>query len=498
MQPDLRTNSMEIDFVSGRSPSTAHKLLAAGVATVGAFAIAANPVAPTLPDVREATEAAVALTAAADPLAVWQESIAETITNLQYLAINAANSSEALGEAVTEADLLGDITNLLVANATNPLPLVTALLGLASYSDDVQNAWFAVDDPTTTANESGAVERLQKAFQQLLGPVLADMLTYDTPTELPPGQAPNARTDEVSGVFTQPLFEFNYWFVENFLGAFRTVTPLNDLPAQLIAGLPGGADSNIPALITSVSESGFAKAAFAPVTAAFQATAVLDAAVEALAAGDQETAVRELVNLPAKVTNAFINGYQPAFSPAGEWPGLIDGATAAGGRNQAPGLLEYVLVTFPNEITKVLGGTPPVLEEPEATTASNTTLARSGQQQQVSSTAIAPADQTVKLNLGSESSPKPRAKGVETSRQTNVVSRITDRVQGNIAKATGAATGGKHAVDSDSGTASKDRVTVRDLVSRLGVEKKPTQKSSESGTGAEADKDTSKSEGSTS
>lgn len=490
MQPDLRTNSMENDFVSGRMPSTAHKWLAAGIATIGAFAIAANPVAPTLPDVREATEAAVSLTAADDPLAVWQESIAETITNLQYLAINAANSSEALGEAVTEADLLGDITNLLVANATNPVPLVTALLGLASYSDAVQNAWFAVDDPTTTAYESGAVERLQTAFQQLLGPVLADMLTYNTPTELPPGQAPNPRTDEVSGVFTQPLFEFNYWFVENFLGAFRTVTPLNDLPAQLIASLPGGAESNIPGLITSVSESGFAKAAFAPVTAAFQATAVLDAAVEALAAGDQETAVRELVNLPAKVTNAFINGYQPAFSPAGEWPGLIDGATAEGGRNQAPGLLEYVLVTFPNEITKVLGGTPPVLEEPETTT---TTVARSGQQQQVSSTAITPADKTVNLNLGSGSSPKTKAKGTETNRQTNVVSRIADRVQGNIAKATGAATGGKHAADTESATDAKDRVTVRDLVSRLGIDKKPTKSGGDTGTDNEK-KDAPKSE----
>jgi hypothetical protein len=82
-------------------------------------------------------------------------------------------------------------------------------------------------------------------------------------------------------------------------------------------------------------------------------------------------------------------------------------------------------------------------------------------------------------------------KGTGGDRQTNVVSRISDQIQGNIAKATSGLTGGKHAADNGSGAASADRVTVRDLVSRLGVGKKPTSTSTDT---SESEKETEKSE----
>jgi hypothetical protein len=494
MQMALRSGSADERSAADRSPRTSriNKFLAAGVATVGAGAMAINPVVPTPPALHEAQ---VALTAAANPLAAWQQTIAETMTNLRYLAINAQSSSEALGQAVTEADLFGDITNLLVANASNPVPLLAALANLqATYGDTIRDAWFAMDDPETQANESGAVARLQAAFQQLVASVLPDMLNYDTPT-VPPGTAPNPRTDEVGGPFTQPLFEFNYWFVENFIGAFRTVTPINDIPGELIKNLPGGENSNLPALLAAVSESGIAKASFAPVTAAFQAAAIFDAAYEALANDDPETAVRELILLPAKVTNAFINGYQPSFSPDGEWPGLIDGATPAGGRLSAPGLIEYALVTFPNELTSALGGTPPVLETPETTDSAS--KSKSKPQQEVSSPAVAPSEQTVNLDLDGSTPPKKKAKGADASRQTNLVNRVADRIQDRITgglDTVRSASTGRHAVDN--GAAAKDRVTVRDLVSRLGVGNKQKPTSTDTHNGADQSNKPNKSEAS--
>ena len=81
-------------------------------------------------------------------------------------------------------------------------------------------------------------------------------------------------------------------------------------------------------------------------------------------------------------------------------------------------------------------------------------------------------------------------KGTGSDRQTNVVSRISDQIQGNIAKATSGLTGGKHAADNGSGATSADRVTVRDLVSRLGVGKKPTSTSTDT---SESEKEAEKS-----
>jgi hypothetical protein len=163
-----------------------------------------------------------------------------------------------------------------------------------------------------------------------------------------------------------------------------------------------------------------------------------------------------------------------------------------------------MLVDFPNSLTRILTdpdgsgplpGTAPTPDVPTdplvpgPTSTTTTTLSK------VSSTAIPTAGNTVTLPTGdgpkSATTGTPTTKGTSSDRQTNVVSRINDRIQGNIEKATNGLTGGKHAADNGSGATSADRVTVRDLVSRLGVGNKPASTSTDT---SENEKEADKSE----
>lgn len=507
MQPDLRTNAMESDFVAGRSPSTAHKWLAAGAATVGAFAIAASPVSPGITDLNAqeravaAQERAVALAAAENPFAILQSFFTETLVNSGYLQINATNASEALGEAFIEQDVAGQLANVFLASASNPDATLEALMAYQTLSSTtIQNALFAPDNPATTRVDGGVFTNLGPELENFFNNVLPDMMTYDTPSSTnnpalgyqprdPDGDGP-LKGDEVPGVFTQPLFEFNYWFVENFLRVVQPLTPVNDLGSQLVASLPGGSDTQLPALLGAVSEGGAIRALIGPgQTTAFQFTAILDSLYEAAETGDNETVAAELANLPVKLANAFVNGFTPEFSQctntttgceprALEWPSQLDPGSQGG-------LVRYMLVDFPNSLTRILTdpdgsgplpGTPPapvIPDDPNVPAATpSTTLTK------VSSTALPTAGNTVTLPTG-DSTKKP-TKSTSGDGQTNVVSRIAERIQGNIAKATGASTGGKHAAESGSATTNTDRVTVSDLVSRLGAGKKPTSTSTAS------------------
>ncbi len=498
MQSVPRTNSMENDFVAGRSPSTAHKWLAAGIATVGAFAVATSSVSPVIDDLKAqeravaAQERAVALAAAENPLEVLQKFVAETLVNSGYLQINATNAAEALGAAFVDQDILGQLGDVLSASASDPEATLAALVAFqALQSTAIQNALFAPDDPATPAVEGGVFTRLGPELENLFTNILPDMLKYDTPTQgATPGYQPR-QGDEVPGVFTQPLFELNYWFVEYFLRVLQPLTPINDLAGQFVASLPGGDESQLPELLGALSEFGATRALLGPFqTTAFQFTAVLDSVYEAVESGDNEAVAGELANLPVKLANAFVNGFTPEFSlctnangcaPRSlEWPSQLDPGSQGG-------LVRYLLVDFPNSVTRILTGTAPtptVPSEPltpptQLPSSANTALSK------VSSTALPSDGNTVTLPTGdgtNKDTTRTTKKGASSDRQTNVVSRIADRVQGNIAKATGAATGGKHAADAESATGGQDRVTVRDLVSRLGIDKKPTKNSGDTGT----------------
>ncbi|MCK0175204.1 hypothetical protein [Mycolicibacterium sp. F2034L] len=423
---------------------------------MGAGAMAISPVTPTTTDiqhdVRKATSA-VALAATENPLVLLQQSFTETLVNSGYLLINSANASQSLAAALGGADILGDIGKIIVQSASDPAATFEALRAFQELSGTtLQKALFGPDNPDTERIDGGLFTNIGPEVQNFLSNVLPDILRYDTPTEgATPGWQPR-QGDEVPGVFTQALFEFNYWFVENFLRVVQPLTPLNDLTGQLIASLPGGADSELPALLGALSEAGLTRALVGPFqTVGFQFTIALDTIHQAINEGDITTAAGELISLPIKLTNAFVNGYTPFFSicsaAAGcepralEWPSQLDPSSQGG-------LVRYALVDFPNALTRALTGTPvtpvtpddpnvppktqPTLIPVETTTATATMATTSGTAARSAAPAAdvtpAAAETPVAKTVG-ESAPTAETATVEVKRDGSL-SRLKDRVLG--------------------------------------------------------------------
>lgn len=394
------------------SPSRVSKFLAAGIAVAGATAIAAAPVSPVNDDIKikaQAQERAVALTAAADPLVLLQNFFAESQLNLGYLGSNATNSYAAVAAAFADADLPGELSNILVANATNPIPLLTRLSQFGStYGDDIQIAFFGreddpttKDDPTTPAienneNYDGVFERMQLSFTEFQT-LLTDLQNYDPPVD--------AAGNPTQGQFTNAAFELNSFFVFGVLDNLRPlitatpagIVPLFSIPGDFLGGeVAGGFEGGLPGffapvadnpatpeneadpgarldnLLNLLNEQTLVRAAVGPFqTSFFQVAQVLDDAMAAYEAGDTELAINELTNLPIRTVNAFVNGFAPSFSPGGEeWPSLLDP------RQQQAGLFKYLAVDLPNQIITALGGTPVTPQVPPAPT--TTLTERSG------------------------------------------------------------------------------------------------------------------------
>lgn len=371
--------------VTSGSPSASPlaKCLVASLAAAGAFAVAVNPVTAVAPAEPETRHAAVALTAAADPTALVQQFITTTQTNLELLGLNASNSSNALTVAFSGADPLGELTNILTANASDPLPFVTRLLNFqAVYGDDLQVALFGWADnpatPTVVDPYQGVFERLSDAFEEL-GPTLSDILTYDPPA-----------TDPNQSPLTNATFEANFYFVLGLLDTLRPlitatpsgIVPLFSIPGDFLGGeVAGGFDGALPGIdrldnvVNVLNEQTLVRSLTGPFqTVAFQVAQVLDDAQAAFDAGDTETASNELVNLPTRAVNALVNGFAPSFSPgAANWPSLIDAS------QQQAGLLKYVLVDYPNQLITAFGGTPPTtVTTPPAASPATLRLAADG------------------------------------------------------------------------------------------------------------------------
>ncbi|MGE2717905.1 hypothetical protein ACQI4L_27920 [Mycolicibacterium litorale] len=355
--------------------SRVSKFLTAGVAVAGAAAIAVTPVSPVLEDIKieaAAEQRAVALTAAADPLVVFQRFVAETLLNSGYLGSNATNAYAAVASAFVDADLFGELSDIISGNLSNPVPLLTRLSQFqAVYGDDLRVALFGWEDnPATPAVDPylGVFDRYQLVgaeFQALL----ADLQNYDPPTD-----------DPTQGRFTNLAFELNNFFVFGVLDNLRPligatpagIVPLFSIPGDFLGGeVAGGFEGALPGfdrldnLINVLNEQTFVRAAVGPFqTAFFQVAQSLDDALAAYEEGDTELALNELTNLPLRTVNAFVNGFAPSFSPGGEeWPSLIDP------RQQQAGLFKYLAVDLPNQLITALGGTPYVPQVPPAPTA---------------------------------------------------------------------------------------------------------------------------------
>lgn len=337
--------SADCDYPSQRSspPSRSTKFLAAGVAMATASVIAVNPATATAattaaPDARTA---AVELSAFANPITEWQKTFGNAFTSLGALGTGVANASNdvahALGNPAVQAQFAGIFTGM------NPQRIQNTLGALPGFADRLGTA--------------GA------GFATQLGEALTAL----------PGVLQLSAGFLAQGRFLEAFSEFNLWFLTaglsdfrgSMLDAFRVPGDLLDAmgleplarilgTSWMVTSAPGAQIAG-PGLLSRAVIGNLARALLGPpVTAMFQTVEILDALGAAVQAGDIETAVSELVNAPARIANAFFNGYIPAFI------GDPDGPFPPGPGQTFPGLFsttgtfDFFFRQVPEEIAKAL------------------------------------------------------------------------------------------------------------------------------------------------
>lgn len=279
------------------SPSTPgrrdNKLLLAGVAMVGASVIAVNPVAPALPSV---ADRAVELSAWEDPFAVWSNTLATTAGNVAARGSDLATIAfPAFVANNTSPDLYAELFGILF----NPVP------GLTQFFTDLPGYAEIVNSGLAEASAG-----LTEHFDEL------------------PATLQSAWDNMLAGQFTQAFADVVSWGIFGLGEAGWPLFPAFEIPGDIARGF--GAEKIAEVLDLVFVGDGNAATGYAysllspPITAAYQMTDILNVISGSLYEGDWETALSEIVNAPAKVLDAFLNGYQP--SVAAEWetfPGLF-------------------------------------------------------------------------------------------------------------------------------------------------------------------------------
>ncbi|MGV0791700.1 hypothetical protein [Mycolicibacterium sp. XJ1819] len=333
----VRADSTEFDRGSDRSTSTSRrtKFMVAGVAMASAGALAVNPVAPT-PAMPEVRAAAVELSALANPLTAWQHALNNTLTSLTALSGDISGAQTGLGLALTNPALYNELLEFVTQNATNPLALPTALLNFPSTYGGTITA--ALTD-LLTAQERGLTT---------LPTALAESLGWLSKAE-----------------FVEAFGVLNVWFLVNVLGESRqTLLDAFAIPGDFFESIGAEPIARVfDALLTRGTAGNLGRALLtAQVTSTIQFMEVLDLTRAAIQAGELDTAVSELMDLPAKYVNAFLNGYVPGFpidypsSPNQQFPGIF----------HELGFVNFFLVQIPNAIAGALA--PPVTADTFTTT----------------------------------------------------------------------------------------------------------------------------------
>ncbi|MCV7066926.1 hypothetical protein H7H51_16580 [Mycolicibacterium farcinogenes] len=316
----------------------ARSYLTAGVALVGAGAIAVSPLAPPAPDVQipaiDASSAAVNLTAAANPLQLWADVFEAAFQNIG-----------GLGEQVL----------------ADPAPILTQIIANQLHSANVLGA---------------ATQRLVEGMSAALDPenfmsfpaALKQATDLIAAGDYAAGFAALASSPLMLGL---PLIDFvgNEWVP----GAWSVIAqPFTNL-ANLVTQLPQG----LPALL--------ANGVLAPLAGTAAATGyTLENLVAAANAGDAAEFVGTLVNAPATVTGALLNGFELP-NDDGLPPTVFGGLLNAPDMWGTGGAISTVLTALSNLADALatpgadradLFGSLPVLDRaPSETVAVNATLA---------------------------------------------------------------------------------------------------------------------------
>lgn len=321
----LQADSSAVAYSPSR-PATRRstKHLVAGIAVASAGVIAVNPVTPSLPDIQQR---AVELAAVANPLVTLQQTLTNTFNNLSSFGTAFSGATTTTAQALTNPAVYAALTNFITANVTNPGPLLNQLANFqATYGAQIGAA------------NAASNAALQTALNNL------------------PATLTNTFNFLTSGQFVEAFSELNIYFLVQLIERpGNPLVPLLNIPGDVLAALPGGqvAANVVDALLTRGVFSGLTRALFvAPITATLQTAEILDAVRAAVVVGDFGTAINELINMPIRVANAFVNGYVPNFPTRSLFQGLLS----------PNGPLDYFLVDLPNAIFGALNASvaPPV------------------------------------------------------------------------------------------------------------------------------------------
>jgi hypothetical protein len=338
------------------APSSASRLnrfLVAGVAVVGATAIAATPVTPSMPTANDLQQHAVTLAAATNPLNDFGALFKNTLTNVGTLGNDVLTSSlPAVAQAITNPEIYADFVTFLGSNALNPLPLLQQAIGFPGTYGGVIGAGM----------QAGA-DALQVRLSQL------------------PTVVENTIEFLRTGQFVEAFSEVNVWYLVTIERALVPLLPALAIPGDILASLPNG--ERLAAVFDTVLKRGifteFTRSILGPLASAgLQFSLVLDDIRAAVVAGDLGAAASQLVGLPIKVTNALVNGFVPPFTSRSPWTGILG----------EKGTLDYFFVDLPKALADAFNNpvypappvvTPPVTPPSLVSDVTSTDLTLSGQ-----------------------------------------------------------------------------------------------------------------------
>ncbi len=303
--------------------------LTAGVALVTASTIAVSPIAPPTPDIKlpaiPASSAAVTLSALTNPLQLWAQVIETSLTNAdtlgqKWLADPAPIVRQVIANQLHTIANLPAIAQALAArlgemNPADPTSvpatiqqfITDQLNGVGTLTDTVKTVLDQLNAMMNPADPYGVPATVKQMLDQIAQGEYATAFTTFAGIGVAVGFPVIMAGFPIAGVFSQ---------------SFRDLANIIDPTG--VASQPLRNFANFIDLVPSVLPGVLINGLLGPLNSAGVATAAtLEDLTGAVKSADPAAFVAALVNAPAKVTNAFLNGY---MAPGGfPMAGLIGG-----------------------------------------------------------------------------------------------------------------------------------------------------------------------------
>jgi hypothetical protein len=285
--------------------------LAAGVAIVGASAIAVSPMAPPMPDIHLPSlhEAGVELSALADPFAAYGQAFDNTVANLQaVLATAAKNPTPVLTKVLSNQLVAAQALLALLPTVGTP-----ASGNLASNLTQVLASQPGVLQELVTAIQT-AIDGVSTALQTTVPPILEAALT-DLKAANIEGAVNNvllagfAGLFPVTGVIT-PALNVVAAPLQAIVNAVNTIGPVGVVvsnPLQNVVNVLNvvGAEFLSPATNADLALAGLLGPAIEGVAATGTA---IQGVINAAGAGNPGAALGAVLDVPAVIADGFLNG----------------------------------------------------------------------------------------------------------------------------------------------------------------------------------------------